>query len=96
LCLRGVGMSAVSLPAMTAAYSAVSKAELPMATTSVNLVQRLGGPVVTTLFTLLLAWQTTSRGTPSADVFMWSFVLLGLLSSGIALLALYLPRQIAN
>ncbi|MFT4271504.1 MAG: DHA2 family efflux MFS transporter permease subunit [Pantoea sp.] len=96
LFLRGAGMSAVSLPAMTAAYSSVSKAELPMATTSVNLVQRLGGPVITTLFTLILAWQTTAKGTPSPDTFMWSFVLLCLLNIGIALIALRLPRQIAD
>jgi hypothetical protein len=36
-------MSAVGVPPISAAYSSVRKEELPMATTSLNIVQRLGG-----------------------------------------------------
>ncbi|WP_176083365.1 DHA2 family efflux MFS transporter permease subunit [Martelella sp. HB161492] len=55
LFLRGMGMSAIGLPTMTAAYMSVSKPDLPMATTSMNIVQRLGGPTFTTLCASFLA-----------------------------------------
>jgi hypothetical protein len=41
--LRGVGLSAVGIPSISAAYASVKKRDLPMATTSLNIVQRLGG-----------------------------------------------------
>jgi MFS family permease len=49
LFLRGVGLSAVGIPSISAAYASVQKRDLPMATTSLNIVQRLGGPTMTTL-----------------------------------------------
>jgi hypothetical protein len=41
--VRGTGMSAVGIPSISAAYASVRNEELPMATTSLNIVQRLGG-----------------------------------------------------
>jgi MFS family permease len=41
--LRGVGLSAVGIPSISAAYASVKKRDLPMATTSLNILQRLGG-----------------------------------------------------
>jgi hypothetical protein len=61
LFLRGMGMIAVGLSAMIAAYTSVSREKLPMATTSLNVVQRLGGPTMTTLCASDLAWQLGSR-----------------------------------
>ena len=49
LFLRGLGMSGVGLPSLSAAYASVRREQLPMATTSLNIVQRLGGPTMTTL-----------------------------------------------
>jgi len=43
LFLRGVGLSAVGIPSISVAYASVRKQDLPMATTSLNIVQRLGG-----------------------------------------------------
>ena len=43
LFLRGVGLSAVGIPSISAAYASIRKQDLPMATTSLNIVQRLGG-----------------------------------------------------
>jgi EmrB/QacA subfamily drug resistance transporter len=57
LLLRGMGMSGVGLPSLTAAYASVSRQKMPMATTSLNIVQRLGGPTMTTLCATFLAWK---------------------------------------
>jgi hypothetical protein len=56
LFLRGVGLSAVGIPSISAAYAFVRKQDLPMATTSLNIVQRLGGPTLTTLCATFLGW----------------------------------------
>ncbi len=56
LFLRGVGLSAVGIPSISAAY-APSETDLPMATTSLNIVQRLGGPTLTTLCATFLGWR---------------------------------------
>ena len=78
LFLRGVGQGAVGLPTLTAAYAAVRRRDLPMATTSLNIVQRLGGPTMTTVTASLLAWRLglhiTGHGISSA--FAWAFLLL--------------------
>jgi EmrB/QacA subfamily drug resistance transporter len=57
LFLRGVGLSAVGIPSISAAYASVRKRDLPMATTSLNIVQRLGGPSLTTLCATFLGWR---------------------------------------
>jgi predicted MFS family arabinose efflux permease len=57
LFLRGVGLSAVGIPSVSAAYASVKKRDLPMATTSLNIVQRLGGPTMTTLCATSLGWS---------------------------------------
>jgi EmrB/QacA subfamily drug resistance transporter len=49
LFLRGAGLGAVGLPSMSAAYASVKRQDVPMATTSLNIVQRLGGPTLTTV-----------------------------------------------
>jgi EmrB/QacA subfamily drug resistance transporter len=77
LFVRGMGMSAVGIPSISAAYASVRKEELPMATTSLNIVQRLGGPTLTTVCATFLGWRMAvvhSAGTSSA--FMMSFALL--------------------
>jgi EmrB/QacA subfamily drug resistance transporter len=55
LFIRGMGLGGVGVPSISAAYAAVKRRELPMATTSLNIVQRLGGPTLTTLCATLLA-----------------------------------------
>jgi EmrB/QacA subfamily drug resistance transporter len=57
LLIRGMGQGAIGVPSISAAYSGVPKQELPMATTTLNIVQRLGGPTVTTLMAAFLAWR---------------------------------------
>ena len=57
LFVRGMGMSAVGIPSISAAYASVRKEELPKATTSLNIVQRLGGPTLTTVRATFLGWR---------------------------------------
>jgi MFS family permease len=57
LFVRGVGLSAVGIPSISAAYASVRRQDLPMATTSLNIVQRLGGPTLTTFCATFLGWR---------------------------------------
>ena len=65
LFLRGVGLSAVGIPSISAAYASVQKRDLPMATTSLNIVQRLGGPTMTTLCATFVGWRLGRIRTPT-------------------------------
>jgi len=60
LFVRGVGMSAVSVPSVAAAYSSIQREDLPMATTTLNIVMRIGGPTLTTICASFLAWRLES------------------------------------
>jgi len=57
LFIRGAGLAAVGIPSISAAYESVQRKDLPMATTSLNIVQRLGGPTLTTLCATFLSWR---------------------------------------
>src|SRR6185312_1793874 len=78
LFIRGMGMSGVGLPSMTAAYVSVSRKKLPMATTSLNIVQRLGGPTMTTICASFLTWKLGLHLTNQAvsSAFVGAFLLL--------------------
>ena len=96
LFLRGVGLSAVGIPSISAAYASVRKRDLPMATTSLNIVQRLGGPTLTTLCATFLGWRLamvqSSAGLSSA--FTAAFLLLCGLHALLFAAALRLPLSI--
>src|ERR1700689_2482086 len=78
LFLRGVGLSAVGVPSISAAYASVKKRDLPMATTSLNIVQRLGGPTMTTLCATFLGWSLRSGHShlSLSSAFVVPFILL--------------------
>jgi MFS family permease len=96
LFMRGVGMSAVGIPSISAAYASVRKEDLPMATTSLNIVQRLGGPTLTTFCATLLGWRLADAYSHSgvASAFTISVVLLFCLHVLLISAALRLPRSI--
>lgn len=96
LFLRGMGMSAVGLPSLTAAYASVSRRKMPMATTSLNIVQRLGGPTMTTLCASFLAWKLGSHsiGHAVSTAYGWAFLLLCGLHAFTFLAAIRLPRRL--
>ncbi|WP_419689597.1 DHA2 family efflux MFS transporter permease subunit [Burkholderia theae] len=95
LFLRGMGQSAIGAPSITAAYASVERRNLPMATTSLNIVQRLGGPAFTTLCTLFLAWrlqaESASIGGTQASAYAWAFGLLCALHAASVVTTLWLP-----
>lgn len=98
LLLRGMGLSVVGLPPMVAAYASVSRARLPMATTSLNIVQRLGGPVITTVCATFLAWRLAlpQQGQDVSMAYAWAFLLLCGLHGLTVLTAWRLPRRIED
>ncbi len=71
-------MSAVGVPSVSAAYSWVRREELPMATTTLNIVMRIGGPTLTTICATFLGWRLGSA--PDHDgllsAFTAAFILL--------------------
>jgi EmrB/QacA subfamily drug resistance transporter len=93
LFLRGVGASAIGIPSITSGYASVAREDLPMATTAMNIVQRLGGPTLTTLCATFLAWRlsaTPVTGTMSG-AFTAAFGLLCGLHALLFLATLRLP-----
>lgn len=95
LFIRGVGQSAVGIPSISVAYASVSRHELPMATTSLNIVQRLGGPTFTTLCATFLGWRMATQSTHTSPLtaYAWAFLLLCILHVATAVVAWRLPRS---
>jgi EmrB/QacA subfamily drug resistance transporter len=95
LFIRGMGISAVGVPSISAAYAAVPKEQLPMATTSLNIVQRLGGPTLTTLCATFLGWQLALHSPANVTgAFTISFALLCGLHAVLILAAVRLPLRL--
>src|ERR1700757_3509005 len=96
LFVRGMGLSTVGIPSISAAYASVKKQDLPMATTSLNIVQRLGGPTLTTLCATFLGWRLgmaqSSAGLSGASTA--AFVLLCGLHALLFVTALRLPLSL--
>jgi EmrB/QacA subfamily drug resistance transporter len=72
LFVRGLGMSAIGIPSITSGYASVARQDLPMATTAMNIVQRLGGPTLTTLCATFLGWRLAAA--PAAAGMSGAFV----------------------
>lgn len=95
LFLRGVGLGAINIPSMSAAYASVSKDKLAIATTAINIVQRLGGPIATTLAALVLeAAGGVSPGANTSHAFMMAFAFLSLIQVVDFISACFLPTRI--
>lgn len=95
LFVRGMGMSAIGIPSMSAAYASVEKRDLPMATTSLNIVQRIGGPTLTTVCATFLAWRMQTHPTLEG-AFEASFLLLCGLHVLLLLSAVRLPWSLES
>jgi hypothetical protein len=54
LFIRGIGFGCALMPAMAAAYSTISRAAVPRATTALNVFQRIGGSIGTALLAVIL------------------------------------------
>ncbi|MEJ1968742.1 MAG: DHA2 family efflux MFS transporter permease subunit [Rhizomicrobium sp.] len=93
LFIRGVGVSAIGIPSLTSGYASVARRDLPMATTAMNIVQRLGGPTLTTLCAVFLAWRLPAAAGPAttSGAFVAAFGLLCALHALLFLATLRLP-----
>ena len=58
LFMRSAGQGAIGIPTVSAAYASVAKEKLSAATTAVNIVQRLGGPMATIAVAIAVTYAT--------------------------------------
>lgn len=88
LLLRGMGHGATGIPSLAAAYASVPHEKLSFATTSVNIVQRLGGPVLTTGLSVVVAYSMPSHSfvAPFITLIFFQLLILGT--------AIQLPKRI--
>jgi EmrB/QacA subfamily drug resistance transporter len=61
LFVRGMGMGATMMPAMSAAYQTLARSAIARATTALNIVQRVGGSIGTAVLAVVLQHQITAR-----------------------------------
>lgn len=96
LLLRGMGQGAIGVPSISAAYSGVPKSELPMAATTLNIVQRLGGPTATTLLATFLDWRLSLAHSAASisSGFVQTFLLIGILQTLLLIATMYLPKAL--
>jgi MFS family permease len=79
LLARGMGQGATGIPTIAAAYASVPKEVLGLATTAINIVQRIGGPIATTVLALVVSSNVTSTGVATSEDFFIPFVALSVL-----------------
>jgi EmrB/QacA subfamily drug resistance transporter len=85
LVVRGAGLGATSAPALAAAYKHLTRDEIPNATAAINIVQRLGAPLGTATWAVML--QRFSAGTTDvARAFAHTFA-VGMAISALSLFA---------
>ena len=90
---RGIGQGATGIPSMAAAYAAVPKEKLSFATTTLNIVQRLGGPMLTTILASVVSIYGVA-GTDSSHQLVYPFVVLIAFQLLILASAIRLPVRI--
>ncbi len=61
LWVRGVGLGMTMMPAMAAAYSTLHRAQVPRATTVINIIRTIGGSVGTAVLTVVLQRQIVAN-----------------------------------
>src|SRR4051812_20402933 len=54
LCVRGAGLGMTMMPAMAAAYQTLSRAQVPRATTAINIIRTVGGSFGTAILSVVL------------------------------------------
>ncbi len=76
LVIRGIGQSAIGIPSVSTGYSKIPKDRLPQATTASNIVQRLGGPVATTVMAIVLSVSMNHAHTADEHSYVFPFIAL--------------------
>jgi MFS family permease len=93
LFVRGMGQGATGIPSISAAYASVPREKLSLATMAVNIVQRLGGPTITTVIAIMVS-LSTNVSSASAHAFLVPFAALILLQLLVLVSANRLPIRI--
>lgn len=94
LFLAGAGQGTISIPSISAAYSSIPKARIAVANTALNIAQRVGGPIATTLLAVVISLAMRDHTNADSRQFLMAFVMLSclhLLAFGAAML---LPLRI--
>jgi EmrB/QacA subfamily drug resistance transporter len=60
LFVMGLGMGSTMMPAMSAAFSSMTRPQVPRATSALNVIQRVGGSIGVALLSVILTHQLTS------------------------------------
>jgi len=94
LVARGIGQGATGIPTIAAAYASVAKTELGLATTAINIVQRLGGPVATTALATLISTSGNARPSAEPGSFFYPLVALIFIQLLVLVSASRLPLRI--
>ena len=76
LFVSGLGQGTISVPAISAAYASMPKARLAMANTALNIAQRMGGPLATTLLAMALAFSMHGLAGARPHDFFMAFAVL--------------------
>jgi EmrB/QacA subfamily drug resistance transporter len=74
LMARGAGQGGIGIPSVAAAYASVPKHMLGIATTATNIVQRLGGPVATTVMAIVMSRSAAHFPAAGPHAFMIPFL----------------------
>lgn len=94
LLARGLGLGAVGIPSLSVAYASIAPEALPMATTTLNIVQRIGGPTLTTLCAVgLSALLHGVAAAHAAHAWAGAFALLAALHGLMVMAVAALPRR---
>jgi EmrB/QacA subfamily drug resistance transporter len=93
---RGLGQGAIGVPSISAAYAAVPREKIPLATTAANIVQRIGGPTATTVVALVLAWASGRVGGLRPHAFTAPFLALVAVQLLTAAAASRLPAELPH
>jgi EmrB/QacA subfamily drug resistance transporter len=95
LFVRGMGLSCIGIPTISAAYASVQRDDLPMATTALNIVMRVGGPALTTICAAFLGWRLAAP-TPASvsSAYAAAFALLCGFHLVLCIAAMRLPRRV--
>ena len=95
LFVRGLGLGSILTPAISAGLATLPRADVPSATTAINIVQRLSGAMGTTLLAVILAsgLSRLPQGSDIAGAFDTPFWVAWAMVAGLIVPALFLPRR---
>lgn len=96
LFVAGAWQGVISIPSVSAAYASVPKDQLAVANTALNIVQRVGAPLATTIISAVMSSSSSLPTRLAPHPFVLAFELLVCLHLAALLTASRLPAQIGQ